>query len=231
MQHETYNYKIDRIESDSLTIYIKLIRGPSNRGVKFQWKTKYHRNISVDVIVFEFEIWIGTVWIFFYNLVVLNVKNNKHIRCKMAQSSNVELVSHKKRAHRSHRLNFVTSLWPFYLFSRSLGLLPFSVKFDANGEIKKARVSVFDLLWFGLAISFYLSLAFFYFGSFNEQQISTSTSYILFLGDSLFNLNGLLYGVVIIIMDMCNRHKLVDILKRLSFFEKEASLFPFSSIC
>lgn len=147
----------------------------------------------------------------------------------MAQSSNVELVSHKKRAHRSNRLNFVTSLWPFYIFSRSLGLLPFSVKFDANGEIKKARVSAFDFLWFGLAISIYLSLTLFFFEFFTSlhgainHKILRNTSYILYFGDSIFNLYGLAYGAMVILMDMCNRHRLVDILKGFNTFEKEVS--------
>lgn len=138
---------------------------------------------------------------------------------KMAHSS---LFTSKKRANHPKKLSFASSLWPFYFCSRAIGLLPFSIKFDSNGEVQRARVSWFDLLWFVIAIVFQLYLASVYFQMIEIPQ-DPSASYILFFGDSIFNLVGLSFGIITIIMDMFNRSRLVDILKRFTEFGKEAS--------
>lgn len=108
-------------------------------------------------------------------------------------------------------------------------MLPFSVKFDANGNVRRAEVSKFDFLWFVTTIGIYLLLAFIYFQTM-EIPNDPSASYILFFGDSIFNIVGLVFAAVIIVLDMCNRFKIVKMLKGFSTFGKAASS-SHTSIC
>lgn len=137
-------------------------------------------------------------------------------------SSNFASFASKKLAYHSNKPNLVSSLRPFYFFSRAFGLLPFSVKFDTSGEIQTAQVSGFDVVWFGISISihFFLIFAFFQIVIFSQDP---SASYVLYFGNDIFNLAGLIFGIITMIMDMCNRSKLVEILKGFTNFDKEAS--------
>lgn len=134
--------------------------------------------------------------------------------------SNIDMLPPKKSTFHSKKLNFASSMWPIYYFCRIFGLLPFSVKFDTNGEVQRVRVSAFDVSWFAITICFYLILAVLYVQRIVIHQ-DPSASHILFFGDSIFNLIGLMFGPLMIILDMCNRFKIIFILKGFSTFGKE----------
>lgn len=138
------------------------------------------------------------------------------------QRSNIDMFAPKNRTFHSKKLNFASSMWPVYYFCRVFGLLPFSVKFDTNGEVQRVQVSAFDVSWFIITICFYIILAVLYFHTIIIYQ-DPSASHILFFGDSMFNLIGLKFGALMIILDMCNRFKIIDILKGFSTFGKEVS--------
>lgn len=134
------------------------------------------------------------------------------------------MFAFKKKSPIPKELNFTSSMWPIYYFCRVFGLLPFSVKFNANNEVQGARVSVFDVAWFAITICFYLILAVLYFQTIVIHQ-DPSASHILFFGDSIFNVIGLIFASLMIILDMCNRSKIIDILKGFSTFGKEVSWY------
>lgn len=139
----------------------------------------------------------------------------------MSQSSHDGVSVFVKTKSQSKNESFTNTLRPFYIISRMFGLLPFSIKFDANGEIQDARVSAFDLLWFAISICVYLFMAV----AFNLQMMEIppdyKVSFILYFGDMLLSLSGLIFGPIEIIMDMCNRFKLVSIIRKLTAFDKE----------
>lgn len=70
-------------------------------------------------------------------------------------------MTHTSYADPSVRLNensskkrdFVYTLRPIYIFSRIFGAMPFSLVHNSIGEIQKARVNIFDFLWFMVSIA------------------------------------------------------------------------------
>lgn len=118
------------------------------------------------------------------------------------------------------RIDFAYSLRPIYYFSRGVGLLPFSFIRNSNGEIQGTRVTVLDSLWFVTSICMYLFMAFICYKSV-ELPRDPNHSLILVIGDSLLIISGLVYSAVAVIVDMSNRVKIVNVLKKLTEFDKE----------
>lgn len=145
--------------------------------------------------------------------------NNKHL-FTISNTSNISTNSIVLNEVRSNNINFAYSFRPIYFFSRAFGLLPFSLIFDSNGDIQKARVSIFDGLWFKVSVSLYLLMAFICYQNIELLQ-DQNQSPILVIGDALFLIFGLIYDAVSIVFDMLNRNKLVDILKMLTAFDNE----------
>lgn len=144
----------------------------------------------------------------------------------MSYYSGGDLITHKKRVKHSNEISFVSILRPYYFFSRVLGFLPFSLTLKSNGDVHKPRVSAFDLLWFVTTITLHIYLIFAFFQKIDFPK-DPNASYILFFGDSIFNLAGLIIGIISMLLDMYNRSKLVDILNGFTDFGKEASILYF----
>lgn len=144
----------------------------------------------------------------------------------MVHSLRPALVNPSKKVHRLKKDSFVVTFWPVYFCSRYFGFLPFSLVFDSNGEIRRARVGIFDIVWFIMSIGLYLCLAILYIQMIETPQDPTA-SFILFFGDTVFNVVAMLLLILMAIMDMCNRNKLVDIVKTFSAFDKEVSSMKF----
>lgn len=136
-----------------------------------------------------------------------------------------------EKSDHSRELNFVYSFRPIYYYSRLLGLMPFSIIYDSNKEPQKPKVRVSDGLWFVVSICFYCMMAIVsYEARKHSRNSSKGSSYVLILGDSFHLISGLLIGALTIAMDMCNRHKLVGILRKFTAFDREASLFRLSQL-
>lgn len=137
----------------------------------------------------------------------------------------------KKNSH-SRRFNFSSSMMPAYFFSRAFGLLPFSIVRDSRGEAQAARVYLLDFLWFFISMLIYFLLTIYvYFDveSLGPSQ-TISESYILIVGEPALIIFGMIYGAMVIVMDMLNRNRLVDVLKKFTDFDKEVNcsiFFPF----
>lgn len=126
-------------------------------------------------------------------------------------------------------LNFAYSFRPVYYLSRVFGLMPFSIEYDLIGQPQVPRVNRIDAMWFVIVICLYLSMAYISYEKMNFPQDS-SIPYILFLGEYLFQILDLVYGALIIGLDMCNRYKLVNILKKLTLFDEEVKNIAFKII-
>lgn len=138
------------------------------------------------------------------------------------QHSNIDLKFVKKKAF-PKETDFVKSIRPIYYFSRVFGFLPFSIEFDSKGEVQNARISAFDFLWFVIVIGFHLVLAFICLQKQDSPKFNLNLSYILFLGDYILIILGLIYGAEARLMDMCNRSKFVRIVRQFDDFDKEVS--------
>lgn len=118
------------------------------------------------------------------------------------------------------------SLRTIYYFSRFIGLLPFSIIRDRNGDVKEVRVSLFDFLWCSIAVCLYLSMAFICFQTMNLPKKANST-HILVLGDCIHCILGLINAAIMIVMDMCNRFRILNILKKFALFDKQVTTEDF----
>lgn len=124
----------------------------------------------------------------------------------------------------SGKINFFYSFRPIYYFSRIFGFMPFTIVCDSNGTIQGPAIRSFDIFWFIVSILLYLLSAFLSFKNAQFPKNSDSTeSVILIRADHFLLLSGLMFGALIILMDMCNRFKLVGILKNIKTFDEEAS--------
>lgn len=121
-------------------------------------------------------------------------------------------------------INFCYNVRPIHIYSRVFGLIPYSVVQSKNGDTYEARVSVFDFVWFIISICLYLLLGFAY-----VQTIAVPTnpdeSYILAVGDGILISMGVFSGAIMVAMDMLNRFKTVDIIKKFSIFDKKVGQF------
>lgn len=138
-----------------------------------------------------------------------------------SKSSTLNLLNQDK--NRSIKISFVQSLSPFYYLFRIFGLLSFSIVFDSNGDVRKAKLKIFDLLWLLFTICVYLYLGYFHYSK-SEGIKLTDLGTILLVGDRTYIFFELIYGVIFVIMDLYNRQKIVGILKKISYFDSQVNL-------
>lgn len=131
--------------------------------------------------------------------------------------------------------DFASIFRPIYYFSRVFGMLPFSIIYDSNGEVQEPKVRTFDVLWFVGSISLRLSIAFI---SIQQVKLDPGAPHVLTLGGFVLIILSHVFGAVAAGMEMCNRYIIIDILKMVNTFDKEASrifnisiIFTFHSIC
>lgn len=146
---------------------------------------------------------------------------------KLSVPVNILVQPKPKDEIKVEELNFIYSFRPFYFFCRIFGMMPFSIVCDSRQNTKKPKVFWFDGLWFAVSMCLYLSMTFLSYRNLKIPKYSNA-SYILILGDSFHKLSGLIFGALIIGMDMCNRFKLLKIWRKFIIFDKEACQTGFS---
>lgn len=147
------------------------------------------------------------------------------IQKKMAESS-VQNRVHFEKLEVGKMTNFIHVFWPIYCFARICGQMPFSIVHEPHVGIRNStsRISKIDALWFFIAICIYSTLTFsvcvYLVRVFSYYGINP-TLYVLASGVGLLCLTNFICGILILIMDMCNRHKIVSILKKITIFDRE----------
>lgn len=138
------------------------------------------------------------------------------------QTSTKERIESIENEVKVKDLNFADSFRPLYCYSRIFGLMPFSIVSDSNGEPQVPRVGVFNILWFIISIFLYLSMAYY---SYIDMHVPRDSSfpYAFILAGFIMQIFRLIFGALMIVIDMCKRYKLVDILKNFNIFNKEVS--------
>lgn len=135
-----------------------------------------------------------------------------------AQFSNVP------RKNTSRQIDFWDSFKPIYYFSRCFGLMPFSIRCDSNGEIQEPKVNRIDGLWFLFTIAVFFSSSYI-----SHQYISGLNSNTPLNVSNILNCFHLtltlIFGALMIAMDMCNRFKLVKLWKNYTIFDEEVRIF------
>lgn len=135
------------------------------------------------------------------------------------QCKSDDFSTKKVESVRPVKLNFEYCIRPIYYISRVCGLLPFSVTRNLNRDIEAPRMNTFDRLFFTLSICWYLFLTYTSFCHIQHWQ-SLNISHVLTIGNYSLLMIGLIFGVLTITMDMLNRNRLVDILKKFIIFDQ-----------
>lgn len=115
--------------------------------------------------------------------------------------------------------NFCYNVKPIHVYSRIFGLIPYSIVVSNVGPVQ-AKVRLFDFCWFIISICFYLFLIIPYSKIVQVPQNPNESS-ILVLGDTILICFGLVFGAIIVIIDMFNRFRIVDILSKFMLFDKK----------
>lgn len=124
----------------------------------------------------------------------------------------------------SKATKFVDIFRPVYYFLRFCGQMPFSIVSNLNSEnLVQPRVNKRDALWFFIAMCLYTAIAWRTFGKLTAKLDESKIVCVLFTGNSLLHVTTMMFGIVKLIMDMCNREKLVNILNKFTQFDREAS--------
>lgn len=120
-----------------------------------------------------------------------------------------------------NELDFAYTFRPIYYFSRIFGLMPFTITYYPNGQVKGTRIGLIDGVWLCIAIIAYFSSAY------NTYQmmkiVVVPDSPILFNLSFTIQISRLFSGGVIVWLDFCNRFRYVNILKKLSTFDRTVS--------
>lgn len=108
--------------------------------------------------------------------------------------------------------NFMKSFRPVYYFSRLIGLMPFTINCDSNGEVQRSAITKSDGVWLVISISIYSLIPFYI-------KVVPGPVFVVILGH-IFAIFGSVYSVLTIVVDMCNRSKFIEILRRITAFDK-----------
>lgn len=128
-----------------------------------------------------------------------------------------------KTSLHSNEHSFLFTLRPVIHFSRLFGLISYSIVQEPNGEIREPKVTKCGAFWFVSSMALCLSMA--YINHINSPSLSNSVSFILHMGLHLLVFFEMIFGVIVLLFDMCNRFKTVAILKTFTNFDTEVSLF------
>lgn len=141
----------------------------------------------------------------------------------MAQHSFINKIGIPfKPSQKIHKkINFVHSFRPIYIVSRAFGLMPFSMAYQSNGAIQKPTVCMLDILWFLFSIGVNGFGIYTLSASIIRKPLSKEPAHLVVLSIYLIVILGLFLGLFTIIFDMCNRSKLVDIVKNFIIFDNK----------
>lgn len=120
-----------------------------------------------------------------------------------------------------HKYDFIQNFRPIYIVSRVFGMMPFSIVYQANGDIESSTITKFDILWLSISICIYS------FGIYTQAQFifprgsDIYTSHLVVLSDNITVMLGLILGLFAICFDMYNRSKFVEVVKKFSNFDKK----------
>lgn len=118
------------------------------------------------------------------------------------------------------QVNFRHSFRPVYIVSRIFGQMPFTIAYNANGEIQRAIVNKLDGVWFACSLSVFIYMIFsayefFFMGPNSIHEIEVS-----FVGMFSIISISMIIGALGLILDFCNRSTFVDILKKTAIFDE-----------
>lgn len=118
------------------------------------------------------------------------------------------------------KFNVEHVLRPVYYYSRFSAQWPFSIIYDSNAKVQRARVGFFEMLWPILMICFTIGLAF----TAYDQLKSGLEEHVIPIRTVVGEIFGMctpLFVAIEIVLNLMNRKKLVDVLETFKTFDNE----------
>lgn len=131
-----------------------------------------------------------------------------------------QIITFPRKKVQWHKRGFVQSVSPIYFFSRAIGLMPFTIAHERNSKILRAKVTALDFVWFVIAMIVHISFVVIWYRNLDYKRIK-NVSNVVPIGMGAHATFGLIYSVICVAMDMCNRCKFVDLLRSFMTFDKE----------
>lgn len=127
------------------------------------------------------------------------------------------MVEMAEMAHPKMAANFAYCFRPVYYFSRIFGFMSYTIIYDVHGTVQGSKIRVFDILWFIFSIFSQIIPAAFYF---QTKRISTVHPAILIQSVGVVTVTRMVFDISSIVMDLCNRNKLIKIVKKFNIFDE-----------
>lgn len=126
-------------------------------------------------------------------------------------------------------LNFGSVFCPLYCLSRIWGLAPFTIVKSSNGEVQNPKLRLRDVLWFLVMVCGQLYFMQKSWANFNTSSIKIKKeTWILIISARGMEIFAFAYGIATIFMNICNRFKVINIIKMFIHFDREVCWFNFS---
>ena len=115
-------------------------------------------------------------------------------------------------------LNFAYSFRPIYYISRVFGLIPY-IFHDKTGAIHRPRIRLSDFFWLIISLSIHIGFTIY---CIRDAKLPKKNHKhcVLQLFVYVIESLSLIFGAIMIIMDMCNRIKLVNIFQKINDFDE-----------
>lgn len=145
-------------------------------------------------------------------------------------AANNQIECSAKTIERSETLDFLSSFKLIYYLLRVFGLWPFALVRDSNVEIQKYKIKRLDLLWFIISMPLYIAASIiFYKNSQFERENLKFTRKILNSGEYIRVTISLIFVALAIVIDMCNRFKLINVVNMFVRFDESVSVSIFGN--
>lgn len=119
-------------------------------------------------------------------------------------------------------MNFGSVFRPLYYLSRIWGLAPFSITTNSNGEVQKPKIHFFDGLLFLISFCVYFLFTNSALTKFEaSKEYLKKETWILILCTRSLEVFTYVYGILTIIMNVCNRFKLINMVNMYTRFDRE----------
>lgn len=121
----------------------------------------------------------------------------------------------------STNFNFAYVFRPIYYISRVFGFMPFKIIYNSKSDAQEPKMGAFDMIWFLISISVYLLAI--DTKQVWDVQLKNNGSNTLSISTKALSIVELIFGIIGIGMDLCNRFKLINILGKFTIFDCEVN--------
>lgn len=129
------------------------------------------------------------------------------------------MAQHRDDFDNLEQFNFPYCFRPIYYFARVGGQMPFTITYPIYGGIVRAKFCKRDFIWFTISLGIHIYYIFMAIEMFKSYQ--NLNTILVDYGQLIIWFLSLLIGICTMILDACNRFKIVKIFNKFTIFDKE----------